>query len=257
MLREQLGGWTKAELQRLRHRVDARYEVGVDRVRIDHLMSPLRYDISVRSDYFEFFVERERLFETSFDAYLEEARRHAYYVWFTQIHCGRLHPRHLRDPSTLEAAFARRVQESASLYKRVLTQGLDAHHRIVLHSGDEIEATDSGKWVDRAVYMGDGCHRVALLRMAGHEWLEPWMYLVRRHKTYRPIDNTSALLESLSISPREYFEFLSIGYGTSPHPDKGGLVGDVLERQPERFNELLGVISVDEGRLRRTQVSEC
>lgn len=242
-------GRAKEHLQRLRRANRLVYRPGARRVSIDRLISPLRYDIIVRADYFRFLIRHWDLFEHDFAACVAASRGHPYFVWFTEIHCGRLHPNLLRDEETLDAAFRWRIRRSADLLRRFRREGFDPRPPILLRRGRRIGPGPTGKAVVRDLYVGDGCHRLALLKFTGHRWLEPGMYIVRTHRAYAPPDNTSILLGHLGVSEREYLRFLSLGYADVPHETREDLVNHVRGHDPDRLSELMEVITIDEGRL--------
>jgi hypothetical protein len=103
------------------------------------------------------------------------------------------------------------------------------------------------------VYAGDGCHRIALMKLGGFTWLEPQMYVVARHRTYEPPDNTSILLDHVGLSRREHLAFLALGYGGSLHETRNALLAHVRRHQPDRLSEVKGVMSIDEGKLSARQ----
>jgi hypothetical protein len=236
----------KDDLGTARYRNRCIYKHGKHRVPIDELISPLRYDICVRMEYFRLYAEKEELFDRDFGLLIEISRNHPYFAWFKAIHCRKLHPKLLRNEQTLNAAFSHRVRQSAILFKRFRAQGFEKNHPIVLYSCKRLEPTTTGKIVHRAVYMGNGCHRLALLKLTGHRWLESDMYVIRTYPRYSPVDNTRDLLQQLPLSSREYFKFLSLGYGGAIHDTKEAFLDHVLDNQPQRFGEVLRVTSRDE-----------
>jgi hypothetical protein len=236
-------------LRELRHRDRLRYRPGVERVSIDELISPLRYDIMVRADYFRFLDQMWGWFVRDFDSFVEASRDHPYFVWFTEIHCRRLHPKLLKDEQTHDAAFRRRIRKSARLLARFRHHGFDTRPPMLLHGGRRIAPTATGKTVVRSVYAGNGCHRIALLKLGGFTWLEPKTYVVARHRTFAPRDNTAILLECLGLSRSEYLAFLSLGYGGSRQETRDALLAHVRRHQPDRLREVIRVMSFDEARL--------
>ena len=158
----------------------------------------------------------------------------------------KFHPELLEDERTFDAAFSHRVRRSASLYMRYRAQGVNKNHPILLYACKRPEPTATGKLVNRAVYMGDGCHRLALLKLEGHKWLESEMYVVKTYPSYSPLDNTADFLQEQSVSAREYFAFLSLGYGGTICYTKETFLNHVLDTQPERYAEVQQVISRDE-----------
>lgn len=222
------------------------YRPGVHPVSIDRLISPLRYDIVVRADFFRFLEDRWEMLDQDFDACVSASRDHHYFAWFTEVHCRRLHPALLKDAATFDMAFRWRIRQSAELLYRFRTVGFAAWTPIVLHRGGRIGPCPTGKTVVRSLYAGDGCHRLALLRLTGRRWLSPEMYVVRTHRAYSPPDNTATLLQHLSIPEQEYVRFLSLGFSDSIHETRIGLLADVREHRPDRLPELKEVMRLDE-----------
>ena len=107
----------------------------------------------------------------------------------------------------------------------------------------------TGKRLARRIYAGDGCHRLAWLRMSGVKVLEPGMYRLHVADVFTPRDETALLIGEMPISRREYF-----GLFRCPTPDRelGGedeLLDHVRSTDPDRLPELEGVIAVDSPRL--------
>ena len=92
------------------------YRAGREPMPIDHLVSPLRYDILVRERYFAVLRERRALAESDFDAFMELSRQHPYFMWFSNVvipHSN--HPEIAADDERLNAAFELRVRRSIAL----------------------------------------------------------------------------------------------------------------------------------------------
>jgi hypothetical protein len=156
---------------------------GPEPIPIDHLVSPLRYDTSYGND-----LELRDLPSAleDFEAFMELSRRQPYFTWFTRVVIPNRNPRNrpqVLDDEYVDAAFERRVRGSIDLHDALESTGFDNRWPIILRTGKEIAATSTGKRLDRRIYAGEGCHRIAWLRMAGVEVLEPPMYRLRRHPT--------------------------------------------------------------------------
>jgi hypothetical protein len=233
------------ELEVARYKNRYLYRHGKQRVPIDELISPLRYDILVRLEFFRLYAGQKELFDRDLDLLIEASRKHPYFNWFRTINCRKLHPEILRDEQTFNAAFSHRVRQAANLYERFAARGFDRNHPIVLYACKRLEPTASGKFVNRVVYMGNGCHRLALLKLAGYKWLEKEMYVTKTYRTYSPLDNTIDLLQQQPLSSSEYFSFLSLGYGGILRDSKEAFLNYVLDNQPQRYAEVLQVISRD------------
>ena len=82
-----------------------RYRRGTESLPFARLVSPLRYDVLVRLEYFRFHERNLELFERDFQAYLEQVRGQPYFVWFREVLCRRRHPELPNDPPGLLRAF--------------------------------------------------------------------------------------------------------------------------------------------------------
>ncbi len=222
---------------------------------VGELVSPLRYDVLVRAEYFSFLAERMEQFEDDFEGFFATALTHPYYTWFITIALPRFRPRDAATEARRQAAYRQRLHDAASLYRSVQEHGFDgARHPLLLRAAEPGAPTDSGKLVPRRLYAGDGCHRLALLLHLGYRSLPPDWYRVRR--VARPLDNTAPLLAALRVPAAAYYRFLALGYaGTgdgvpaapTPGPDdREALLRHVAAHTPERLDELRQVLAADE-----------
>jgi hypothetical protein len=214
-------------------------------VEIDSLVSPLRYDIIIRLQYFRFFADQRQLFATDFTAYFKQALRHPYFTWFHEIFCRRFRPDLLDDRPALLNAFAERLLRSADLFDSFAATGFDTKRPITLRSGLRISPTDSGKLIVRSFYPGNGCHRIALLMARGETVLAPNRYRFQSVDRFQPLDNTARLLSVLGISPEEYFSFIGRGYGYPEANNEARLLGWVRQRYPGSFQEIVRTVEAD------------
>lgn len=214
-------------------------------MRVDRLVSPLRYDIVVRERFFDFLEGNESLYDDDFAEFAQQARSHPYFVWFSRIAVPRFRPHLLASDDLFARAFEDRLHATASLLRSFRETGFDSMEPILLRTGRWIEPTTTGKPVVRSVYAGDGCHRLALLRRAGIRVLTPAMYRVAASRSFRPRDHTAILLASLTVSHDEYFSFLALGYGEGSCSSEEALLEHVRRLDPERLGELRAVIAAD------------
>jgi hypothetical protein len=212
---------------------------------IQRLVSPLRYDVLVRGQYFDFCEARRAQIDRDLDAHVAASRAHPYYVWFRAVACAIRMPELLADEAALERAFAARVRRSVALLESFRAHGYDAAEPLVLASGRRIEPTDTGKQLAGPIFTGDGCHRLALLLRAGVRRLEPSWYRVRTFRRYAPRDSTARLVAALPLDRESYFAFLSLGYASTRHTTREALLAEVRARAPERAAELEQVIARD------------
>ena len=228
------------------------YITGSEPISINSLMSPLRYDIVIRIDYFKFLEANFHLFQHDFQQYTVEAMQHPYFTWFTEIVCRRFFPSLFNNKENLIFAFKNRLRKSTELYLRFQKMGFDSQNPITLHSGEVILPTSTGKRINMRYYAGDGCHRIALLKLAGYEYLPDETYRIRCFCKLSPIDNTYLLIRPLSIDRRNYFRFLSCGYSDKSFKSKELLVEHVRNNDPMKLNELKSIIEKDEQALTDT-----
>jgi hypothetical protein len=224
------------------------YQPGREPIPIDHLVSPLRYDIVVRQRYLELVRERRSLAEEDFEAFMELSRRQPYFTWFTRVVIPNRNPRNrpqVVDDEYVDAAFERRVRRSIDLHDALESTGFDNRWPIILRTGKEIAPTSTGKRLDRRIYAGEGCHRIAWLRMAGVEVLEPRMYRLHVTPVLTPRDETARLIGAMAIPRREYLSFLSLSYADRELSSEGALLSHVRSTDPDRLREIEELIAVD------------
>lgn len=225
---------------------------GAEPVAIAPLVSPLRLDILVRRDWFDFRARQRERFDADFDALFEASLRHPYGIWFREVVAGSVHPEYLASEKRFLREFAARLRRSIALQDSFEARGFDAARPIALNAGEHVHPTISGKRIAAQLYAGNGCHRLALLLRAGRERLEAGEYVVRRALEYTPRDNTGILLEALGMQPDDYYRFISMAYGERGEDREGrdGLLGRVRSKEPERLAELEGILLADEPHLR-------
>lgn len=219
---------------------------GTEPLDLDELVSPLRYDIIVRAEYFDYLTEHLDLYDSDFDRYVTAATDTRYFTWFATVALTRYHPQRARDPRHVTAEFRERLRRSTSLLRSFQSEGFDTRYPVSVRTAAPGAVTGTGKLVSRRYYPGDGCHRLALLVRAGQHTLPPSYYQVRRDPQRTVIDNTHSLIRDLRLTPEEYCRFLSRGYADSTIAEVPSLLARVAERAPSRLTELRGVLDVDE-----------
>lgn len=223
-------GWRRVSTWRRRR-------PGSETLDVRRLISPWRYDVVVRAQFFDFLSEgRARTATDLHRAALDQP----YFTWFRDVECARFFPELLDRPDQLQNRFEARVSGAMSTLRSYERQGFDVRWPVTVLSTGSQGATDSGLPVGGRLHIGDGCHRLALLLRDGRN-LEPNMYLVRS-ATGPVIDNTAVLLPSLSVSPEEYVRFLSAGFVATQHSDLADLRADVSRGCPGRLDELDAVV---------------
>jgi len=171
------------------------------------------------------------------------ARRTDYYRWFLSVAAYRNRRLRGSHPVAVEAAFDLRVRRSIELARNFRDAGFDPAYPIVLRAGQTILPTSTGKVLGRQLFLSDGCHRLALLVLAGVTELGPSHYVVERHRQIVPTDNTAILLRRLVLDDASYYGFLARGYATEPAEDRVALVAAT----PAALQaELAQILAIDE-----------
>jgi len=229
------------------HRRHPRLRSSDEYVDIDRLISPLRYDVLVREEYFRFLHRNRNLHDGNFDAFVELARRERYYAWFRSVAIHRIRPGTPDGGDHVEAAFRDRLRKTTRLADQFAATGFDPAYPIILRTAGPVAVTDSGKSVAGRLFPSDGCHRLALLRLTGHRLLRPGYYRVQVEGGWQPPDNTGTLITALGLTAAEYFAFLSLGYTLGVHANEADLLAEVPI--PAKADELRRIIAIDAPRL--------
>ena len=211
---------------------------GQEPIRVEQLISPLRYDVLVRAQFFQFLAGRAT---GESDTQLVDAACHEpYAVWFREVAMARFRPWVLQDPAALRASFAERVLASRALLRSFTSKGFDARKPVTLRLSTGVQTTDTGARVSRTVHVGDGGHRLALLLHSGSELL-PHMY--RLDPRPMPIiDNTALLLGPLQVSDADYCAFVAAGYTARSCPDLESLLAVLDQEDAVAAAELRSVL---------------
>jgi len=221
-------------------------------IAVDRLVSPLRYDILPRLEFFCFYLQnRDRLRDSA--ELVEAARNTNYFTWFVSSDAvRRIGAPALQDKETLEKRFAARVHRSAALFESFLNRGYRPNPPIILKTADRVLPASArrgcytGKKVSERYFLSDGCHRLALLMSRGVKTLPRGYFNVRSYPEFSPFDSTSLLVRSLAVRESEYFEFLSRRYA-APRVflDRDTLLNHVHQHCPARMGELMDVLRID------------
>ncbi|TFG89135.1 MAG: hypothetical protein E4H17_01185 [Gemmatimonadales bacterium] len=220
-------------------------------VRIDDLISPLRYDVLIRQRFLSLLAESPEMLVGDLSPLLELPPSRDYFAWFQSVVVPRFMPGLVGRPEEISAAFEVRVRASIDLLRSVERSGFDSNNPIMLRTGKRIEATATGKRLARGIYIGDGCHRTALLRARGVTVLEPGSYRLERERRFQPLDNTTILLRAQPIGAVAYWGFMALSYGALVAADRSGPAAGAASADPERFAEMTAIASLDTPLLRK------
>jgi hypothetical protein len=237
-------------IKRARRRLHIGSRPGEERLDIDAIISPLRYDVVVRQQFFEHLERHADEAHDDPETFIRASLGEPYFVWFRDVVVGS-RKRFLKG-RTLDEAYADQVRKAISIHEAFLANGGAAARPIVVRQVAAKAVTPTGKVIGDRRLLVDGGHRVALLRMSGVSTLEPgsWTHVVDR---WPPRDNTYRLLGSLDLEPEEYYSFLSLGFTKDRHKSAETLVDAVRAEVPARLEELRSVLAVDEPLLARSR----
>jgi hypothetical protein len=206
---------------------------------IAELISPLRLDVQVRSQFFGFL--RQRPDGERDEALVEAAHAEPYAVWFRDVAMARFRPWVLEDPMLFEASFTERVLSARALLRSFESRGYDRSKPVTLRLTPAGTRSDTGVTMHRTVHVGDGGHRLAMLLQAGQA-LEPTMY--RLDPRPMPlIDNTAVLHRRIGLTDEDYLAFVARGYTAHPVEDLAALRSVALAQGPAVAAELEGVLA--------------
>lgn len=218
-------------------------------IEIDRLIWPLRYDIWVRIEFVRLLRDEWTLYQGDFQTFRSRPATDMYQAWFKHVCCFRYNPALLEDPVRLEAAFIKRVHRTAQLWRSIEKNGFDASNPIRLMTGRSVKHVN-GKVPQTSVFAGDGCHRLACLRLTGQRRLQPSQYEVAIHPRLTPIDNTAVLIDSGVVDREAYVRYLSQYYCDGATSECLDVVLEHVYRQaPDSLPELESVLAHDLTRL--------
>ena len=226
--------------RRFRRRNHLDQRPGTIDVVLDELVSPLRYDVIVRQQFFAFLDANVDLLE-EFNDLVIEARHEPYYTWFRDIVVG--DRTKLLKGRSIDEAFADQVERVLAVRAR-FNPADESWGELLLRELPAGTQTTTGKTVGPRFVPVDGCHRIALLRHHGRKILPAGTYrLVGDRQSAR--DNTAILVPKLRLTEAEYLDYLAMGFDEDTPDSFAGLVAGVAAHHPERSAELESVISID------------
>lgn len=223
--------------------------LGREEVDIARLISPLRYDVVVRAQFYDFLESHEDLPR---EQLIEAARLEPYRVWFEQVAVPRFRPWARVTPEILEEHFDERVLRSRAMLRSFRADGFDNRRPVTLRRVRGVPRTDSGVAVSKRVHVGDGGHRLALLLRSGGV-LAPGQFRVDPRHQPAVIDNTAILASALELSEPTYARFVSRGFTDQTFDTIAGLHCHLVKSESSRVVELEQVLQAH-GRAARLSV---
>jgi O-antigen/teichoic acid export membrane protein len=226
--------------RRFRRRTPLGHHPGTVDVVLDELVSPLRYDVVIRQQFFAFLDANVELLD-EFNDLVFEARAHPYFTWYREVMIGnRIKQLHGRS---LDEGFADQIERVLAVRTR-FNPADEQWGDLLLRELPAGTRTNTGKIVGPRFVPVDGCHRIALLRHHGRKILPAGTYrLVGDKQPAR--DNTAVLLPKLRLTEGDYLAYLAAGYDQDVPRSLDELVSGVAERHPQRVAELESVLRVD------------
>jgi hypothetical protein len=212
---------------------------------INRLMCPLRYDLWVRIEFLRLLRDQWALYADDLTGFLEYPESRAYYVWFKEVRCALYNPRTYRDERLVSIEFAKRVHETARLWRSIEQHGYDRSTPIRLWTGRTIRSIN-GKTINSTYFAGDGCHRMACLYVTGQTRLEPEDYEVQVHRQLQPLDITAILAKKLPLDKTTYLRYISSLYCNGLELDSADrILQHVASLKPDLLPELESVFAFD------------
>jgi hypothetical protein len=238
-----------ARVSRYRQKIVPGREIA-ESIDIDRLICPLRYDLCVRIDFIRLLRDEWTFYSKDLDGFLGRPESKAYYIWFKEVRCAIYNPDIYRDENLVRSAFAKRVHDTARLWRSIDQSGYDLSAPIRIRTGQSIQAVN-GKMINSMYFAGDGCHRMACLYLTGRTRLEPEHYEVCVLRHFVPLDITSVLAERLPLDRTTYLRFISRFYCDGLEL---GLVGKihqhVAREKAHLLPELESVLAFDLAKIR-------
>ncbi|MBI4787790.1 MAG: hypothetical protein HY782_12160 [Chloroflexi bacterium] len=221
-------------------------------IEIAKIVCPLRYDVYVRRDFFQFYAAHRDLYKSDRQAFITCSMETSYYTWYLESEAVRT-KQELRTLPGLNTDYARRMEKAVALYESVQSKGYLAQFPITLKTAKRLlppttkpggPATD--KHIGAKYFLADGCHRLALLMALGHAVLPAGYFQVKYFQEFSPFDSTHLLVRRLLAEPSVYFAFLS-SYYTAPDvtTNRGDFLSHVQAHKPELLAEALSVVRAD------------
>ncbi len=215
---------------------DARLEIGA-------LISPFRYDVLVRVEFFRLARANRSLIETDLDAFIDLASRTSYRVWFEEIaaQAAQIGP---ANPDRIDQAFARRVRTSIDLMNRYESYGgFDPRYPVTVNrlpAGTPLQ----GKTLPYDQWLPvNGCHRLALLYLDNQKYLRPEQY--RIDPSGPLLSSTTVLVRELGVDEASYTSFVGLGFNIDGAETVEELIAAASERSDALAHTVAGLVDVD------------
>jgi hypothetical protein len=225
-----------------RHTLSRRAPLGEVDLPVHELISPLRLDVLVRVEMFRTIEEHAGATDAEL---LDLVRGGDYETWFRSVAMKRYEPGVAADDRRFDTEFAARVSRTIALWRSFRAHGFDQRHPITLRRPGPRTRLPDGKPVQRERYLGDGCHRLAMMVASGSRVVPAGRYRIEPVAVPEVLDNTSLLLPLLQPSEERYARFIAWGYEVPPADAVADVLDAIRQRRPARFGEASAVVAAD------------
>ncbi len=234
-------------MRRIRDRLGTRsLVVPTEELRLDHLISPLRYDVLVRAELFSLVRDNRDLIATNVDDFVTLAKQSSYYVWYCDI-AAQVIGIDVDNQAAVDEGFALRVRKSLDLLDRYEKNGgFDARFPVTVRPISDDETPSGKHFIGSRFVPVDGCHRLALLHLDGRESLQPSEYRLMP-STAPIVDNTPALVDALHLSSADYYRFIGSGFLDQPVRSRDQLLAGADAAGESVRSDVDVVLAIDEG----------
>ncbi len=180
------------------------------------IVSPLRYDVLVRRDFYSFYAAHRDLYLEDRNGFADLARKDQllYLVLGVRGRTRQQSPAYEQNLAGFQV-FAANEPSSPAVRERQTVRVPDS---VSDHPQDgkpdpspydESRGASSGKRLGAKYFLADGCHRVALLMALGHQNLPAEYFRVKHYQEFSPFDSTVLLARRVVQDASEYYCFLS------------------------------------------------
>ena len=201
----------KAEVVRARRSL-AQMPTSTDSINVASLISPFRYDVLVRAEFFRLARQNRDLIATDPDRFIQMVRQSRYFLWFEKVAV----PNSGREGLTggaLERVFKNRVVRSLRLLESYEQHGgLDEHYPITVRELAEQDLASFKGGTVGGKMLVDGGHRLALAFLDGQTILTPSEYRLA-DRGAPLLNNTTILKDLFDLDDDDVYGFIAWGHG--------------------------------------------
>ena len=189
-------------------------------INTNRLVYPFRYDIIMRQRFLTFYDDNKELYFRNREKFLKKSQQQPYYRYFIGIEGAQnqLKKKYGNDLS-VEKLFEIRVDNFVYLYESIIKNGFSnkRKRRISLKCPFKVDSIEKDR---NEFFIGNGCHRLAVLRHLYGNFLSRKFFRRRYFSTLRIVNTTAILAQNGLLSSQELNEISlqseEISFITSP-----------------------------------------